>query len=208
MKSHSKSILSQIFTAVGAGAIFIVFFILLQFGLILSLVISFLVFAVLGAILRPKKAEMEINILLDGVTDEQLKQILKAGHEKQLVLKNLRNKVSKLEIKEQVDKIIDVVNRIFEDLKHDPKDVKIARQFLNYYLDSTIKILKKYTELSQHSGLSRGDVNATLEKTEHLLNKIYTAFEAQLAKLLEDDAMDLDTEVELLEQTLKMEGLD
>ncbi len=207
MKNNSTHI-GQISAAIAGGSIFIVFFVILQLSLILSILISFVSFALVGALLRPKKGQMEINVLLDGVTDENLKEILKTGHEKQKKLQELRNKVTKLEIKEQVDKIIDVVNRIFDDLKHDPKDVKIARQFLNYYLDSTIKILKKYTELSAHSGLNSSEVSATLDKTEQLLNKIYTAFEAQLAKLLEDDAMDLDVEVELLEQTLKMEGLD
>jgi 5-bromo-4-chloroindolyl phosphate hydrolysis protein len=203
-----KATTSQLIAGTAGGTIFLVFFLFLRFGIIPSVIIAAVTFALMGIIFKPKRDEMEMNVILDGVTDEALKEILKSGHKKQLMLKELKSKISKPQIRERVDKIIDVVNRIFEDLKYDPKDVKVARQFLNYYLDSTIKILKKYTELSMHSGLANSDVSQSLSKTEELLDKIYTAFEAQLAKLLEDDAMDLDTEVQLLEQTLKMEGLD
>ena len=46
-----------------------------------------------------------------------------------------------------------------------------------------------------------------VERVESLLDMLQTAYEKQLAVLLEDDVMDLETELEVLERTIRMEGL-
>ncbi|MFW5808048.1 MAG: 5-bromo-4-chloroindolyl phosphate hydrolysis family protein [Spirochaetota bacterium] len=206
MQKHIQP--GQILAGLVSGILFVLLFAVLQFALIITIVIAASAFGLMMLLAGQKTEEQKIEHLLGGIRNKDLKSILKSGHEKQLILTQLKDRIEKPEIRDRVDKIINVVNRIFDDLKHDPKDVRIARQFLNYYLDSTITIVQKYTDLSVHRGINSTDLSDTLTKTEDLLDKIYYAFEAQLAKLLEDDALDLDTEVALLEQTLKMEGLD
>jgi 5-bromo-4-chloroindolyl phosphate hydrolysis protein len=49
--------------------------------------------------------------------------------------------------------------------------------------------------------------NVIKQKVESLLSTIKQAFDKQLAKLLEDDVMDLDVEISVLEKTMKSEGL-
>ena len=52
------------------------------------------------------------------------------------------------------------------------------------------------------------EVRETLDKMESVLVTIRKAFQKQLGKLLEDDVMDLDTEIESFKKAIKTEGLD
>ncbi len=197
-----KSLISLVTGAI----VFSLLFYLLAFTLQIAIIIAALVTICIFIVSYAQKKQSEIEFFFSGVQDKDLQRVLREGYEKQQILKNLRIKIMKPEIREKLSRIIDVVDRIYADFKKDPKDVKAARQFLNYYLDSTIAIVQKYIELSVHSGAS-ADVETSLRNTEELLDKIHAAFEAQLSKLLENDTLNLDTEIQLLEKTFKMEGL-
>jgi 5-bromo-4-chloroindolyl phosphate hydrolysis protein len=51
------------------------------------------------------------------------------------------------------------------------------------------------------------EIVATLLKAENMLNSIALAYEKLLTKLLEDDIMNLDVEIETLEKTFRAEDL-
>lgn len=106
----------------------------------------------------------------------------------------------------KIDSIAATVSDILAEIRRDPDDLKRARQFLAYYLDSTIAILEKYEKLSANDA---GDpkIRASIERVETTLDTIGKAFEKQHANLLSNDVMDLDAELSLLENTINMEGL-
>lgn len=195
-----------LFSLAAGAVIFCILFFLLALTIQIAIVIAAVAALIFFVVSYAQKKQSEIEMFFSGVPDKNLQQVLRDGYDKQQKLKTLRTKVFKTEIRDKIGKIIDVVDRIYADFKKEPNDVKAARQFLNYYLDSTITIVTKYTELSAHAN-SSNEINSSLASTEELLDKIHAAFEAQLAKLLENDAMNLDTEIQLLEKTFKMEGL-
>ena len=122
------------------------------------------------------------------------------------VLKDLEAKITNKVVTQKIEGIIEVVEKIFDDLKKDPKDVKTARQFLIYYLDATINILERYHSICS-TNISSIEIKKSLDNVESLLDTIKDGFEKQLIKLLNDDILDLDTEIKLLDQTMKSEGL-
>ncbi|NLY17950.1 MAG: 5-bromo-4-chloroindolyl phosphate hydrolysis protein, partial [Clostridiaceae bacterium] len=97
-------------------------------------------------------------------------------------------------------------NDIFDDFVRDPKDIKIARRFTLYYLDTTERIVTKYYQLSNVPYLS-DDAKATLKNVESTLVMIKDTFRKQLKKLTENDVMDLDAEIKVLRNTIKQEGI-
>ena len=76
---------------------------------------------------------------------------------------------------------------ILDDSAKNPKDVRAARQFLNYYLDATIKIVARYADLARKEASLRGDPSS-LKRAESMLDMIRSAFEKQHARLLEDES--------------------
>jgi 5-bromo-4-chloroindolyl phosphate hydrolysis protein len=151
---------------------------------------------------RPR---IEFNIG-EGVTPQLLESTLKDGDQKVRALTDCSATIANPAVKAKIANIVDVVKRIFADFEKDPKDIKQARQFLSYYLDTTIKIVRKYSDLSTQSVRSP-EIAATLAKAELMLDSIEKAFEKQLARLLRDDVMDLDTDIETLEKTFNAEDL-
>lgn len=98
------------------------------------------------------------------------------------------------------------MEKILAEIRRDPADLKRSRQFLSYYLDATINIITKYATLSSQR-VDDESIGESLSRTERMLDTINLAFEKQLARLLSNDVMDLDTELTLLEKTIEMEGL-
>jgi 5-bromo-4-chloroindolyl phosphate hydrolysis protein len=91
-------------------------------------------------------------------------------------------------------------------IQEDPTKLKPSQQFLNYYLDATVNILTKYVDLAGKD-VRDAEIQKSLLKVETTLITIKDAFDKQLAKLLSNDAMNLDVEIQVLEQTINSEGL-
>ena len=94
---------------------------------------------------------------------------------------------------------------IFKVLQNDPRKVKSARQFTSCYLESTIKVLKLYTELKSNA-VSSTEMRTLQFKIQNMLISLKSAYEKQLEKLLRNDIMNLNTEIEVLETLLKLEA--
>ena len=199
--------IAGVLSGVIGGGLFLVFFFFIQMSLLPSLLLGLAGFG--GAYLfiyafRPKP-RIEFNIG-EGITPQLLETTMKEGGEKIGVLIDCAKNINNPVVREKIGRITDVTKRIFTNFEKDPKDIKQAKQFLSYYLDTSIKIVKKYRDLSAQNVRSP-EIAATLSKAELMLDSIEKAFEKQHARLLRDDAMDLDTEIETLEKTFNAEDL-
>lgn len=135
------------------------------------------------------------------MTDKAVKE----GLEK---LKNLRNNTRMIMNNEIASKIQDICKtgvEIFEYLDKNPEDISKARQFINYYLDATEKIVNQYVELSGRKDKTK-EIEESLARVEAMLDSIKETYSKQLHNLLEDDLLDLNTEIKVLEKTMKYEG--
>lgn len=194
---------APVVAAVVGGVLFAAMLIL--FGSVLWAIVAGIGGFVAGLlILTPQKKERTFE--LHGITREELEASLAEGRAKIAEIGRSAADVRNAAVKRKVEGLIDVANRIIEDIREDPKDLRRARQFFSYYLDATINIVRRYASLSQR-GVTSSDLASALARTEGTLDTLRKAFEKQLALLLEDDVMDLDTELQLLERTIKMEGL-
>lgn len=182
-----------------AAGLFLFFYIFIDIGLLASVLIAIGGFGA-GAFLFSRNNPKQIE------ADNDLKIALSEGSKKLLDIKRFEKLIKKSSVVGVVKEIEDLVARILDDIQKDPEnDLRPARQFLTYYLDSTVTILNKYVELSAQD--DHDSVQAALARVEKMLVTIRDAFEKQLGKLLTNDVMDLDTELSLLEQTINAEGL-
>ena len=193
-----------IVAGVVGGSLFLGFWRLFEFPLLLALVIGLVGFGAAALILRRRPEDLEIA--LPGLSREMVQTALREGGEKLSELKELSRRLSDPSIRSRFDGVVASADKILEDLRKNPKDIRAARQFLNYYLEATIKIVGTYAELADKN-LPSADIQASLRKAESMLDMIRAAFEKQHARLLEDDVLDLDAEMSLLKQTITMEGL-
>ena len=107
---------------------------------------------------------------------------------------------------EKIDRIGTITGKIFAYQQQNPgKDTQL-RSFLSYYLPTTLRILKAYAQM-EAQGIEGENISAAKERIEGMMDKVVEGFENQLDRLFENDAMDITTDVEVLERMLEKDGL-
>lgn len=154
----------------------------------------------------PRPGAMRVDLSGLNISEEDFNAALSGGAQKLTQLKRAAERISDKRVRGKAYAVCDSVARILSDIREDPKDLRPARKFLDYYLDATIKVVDRYASLSSKSVRS-DDLSSSLSRVEESLDTIKSAYDKQLVQLLENDVMDLDTELEVLERTIKMEGL-
>ena len=77
---------------------------------------------------------------------------------------------------------------------------------MSYYLPTTLKILRAYAQM-EAQGIEGENIKAAKSRIEGMMDKVVDGFEKQLDRLFQDDAMDIATDVEVLERMLDKDGL-
>ena len=106
----------------------------------------------------------------------------------------------------KIARIEEITSKILAYQKSHPNREGQLRPFLNYYLPTTLKILRAYARMEEQ-GVEGENIRTAKERIEGMMDKVVEGFEKQLDKLFRDDAMDITTDVEVLERMLEKDGL-
>lgn len=194
--------LISLIAAVISAKAFLLFFKSYLLSFLIGVLVYYLVYRTLKIIMKGKGSEKTLRDPFKAIAGEKA---VKDGMEK---LRNLRNKTRMIADNETAGKVQDICktgSEIFDYLGKNPEDIPKARQFLNYYLDATEKIVNQYVELSARKDKTP-EIEESLKKVETMLDSIKETYSKQLHNLLENDLLDLNTEISVLEKTMKYEG--
>lgn len=124
-------------------------------------------------------------------------------------LKEMKRQLADIDNEEIREKAQDIYNQaegIFAWVKAHPDCDDDVRRFCDYYLPTTIKLLKTYNEVEPHAASS--EVAAGIQKeVSGVLDPVTAAFHNLLDNLLKDTAMDISVEVSALESVFNQDGL-
>jgi 5-bromo-4-chloroindolyl phosphate hydrolysis protein len=140
-----------------------------------------------------------------NLSDGQLKTVILRCEERLSEIYEHRKKIVKPDIKTKVSEITETIENIMDVFIERPATLRTAKRFTDYYLDATVKILKKYNELAGYA-VKSPTINKGIEKAETTMDTIKEAFANLFFRLKEDDLMDLNTEIQVLENEIKMDG--
>lgn len=132
-------------------------------------------------------------------------EVIKEGMEKLRQISNYTRLIQSNEVAGKIREICKVGVEIFDDIKKNPNKINKIKQFTNYYLDATRKIVGQYVELSGKPNKTP-EAEQAIQKVEGLLDLIKQTFDRQLSNLMEDNLLDINTELTVLKNTMKMEG--
>ncbi len=110
------------------------------------------------------------------------------------------------EMSQKIARIEEITQKILAYQKNNPSKAPELRQFLNYYLPTTLKILNAYAQMDAQ-GIEGENISAAKARIEGMMDKVVEGFEKQLDQLFKTDAMDIATDVEVLERMLDKDGL-
>ncbi|WP_113627003.1 5-bromo-4-chloroindolyl phosphate hydrolysis family protein [Pectobacterium peruviense] len=118
-------------------------------------------------------------------------------------LKNLQKLPS--ELLDELKTIVEYAQLIVTCMKEDPKDVEPGTAFLNRYLPAVEKVAGEFVRLSNQLE-KHGKSDDFLLKNVTALKALGSAFQQQHARLLENDTLDFDAELNLVDNLLKTDG--
>lgn len=121
-------------------------------------------------------------------------------------IRSVNDAVSNEKLSAQIDRIGIITAKILEYQKNRPEAAPQLHSFLSYYLPTTLKILRAYGQLEAQE-VSGENINAAMVRIEGMMDKVVEGFEKQLDQLFQGDAMDITTDVEVLERMLSKDGL-
>jgi len=107
---------------------------------------------------------------------------------------------------EKIDRIGEITGKILDYQRSHPNKSGQLRSFLNYYLPTTLKVLRAYAQLDAQ-GIEGENITAAKKRIENMMDQVVFGFEKQLDRLFQDDAMDITSDVEVLENMLRQDGL-
>lgn len=180
---------------------------------VLAAVISVAVFFAVNAICKnggvigeAEKPKAEEKPKEESTGNAELDKMLKDGRMAIAEMKRLDDNIADPGISADIVRLEQISGKIFEEVKRDPKKLPKIRRFMDYYLPTTLKLLNSYDRMSG-AGISGENIDTTLAKVEGMMRTIVAAFEKQLDSLYGADALDISTDITVLENMMAREGL-
>lgn len=145
----------------------------------------------------PEEPETTGNKDLDQMLAEERRAIEE--------MKALDERIADEKISADIVRLQQVTERISKEVKSDPKKLPQIRKFMSYYLPTTLKLLRAYDSACAQ-GVSGENIDATKKGVAGIMDRIVAAFEKQLDSLFGDQALDISTDVTVLENMMVREG--
>lgn len=192
MNSSLRNILSVV---LALAAFFLLYFVLIK-NPIVSAIIAVAVFAAVFFIFQPK-----------AKNEEKTDTALKNCEEKLYRIKALYIKLANEELLQKVTEVLNYSSQIIHNFKND-EDVNGALiRSLDYYMEILLKIISNYLKLTSQK-VQTDEIRAFMQKMINSIDKIKKVFEKQLNESVEGDLLALDSELTVLNETLKLEEIE
>lgn len=121
-------------------------------------------------------------------------------------MRRLNDAIADETISAQIDQLEDATAKILDYVIEHPDKQPQIRKFLLYYLPTTLKLLNTYDRMGA-TGVSGENIDGTMTRIETMLETIVSSFHKQLDALFQDEAMDIASDITVLENLLVQEGL-
>jgi 5-bromo-4-chloroindolyl phosphate hydrolysis protein len=109
----------------------------------------------------------------------------------------LTDKLAQLEI---------LCGEIFRTVHDKPEKAPQIRKFMEYYLPTTLKIVRTYRVIDER-GVGGSEIIEARRRIDDALGTVIKGCQKLLSKLYQDDVLDITTDIDVLEQMLKRDGL-
>lgn len=109
-------------------------------------------------------------------------------------------------VRAKINEIMRITDKITQDAIDDPSDIPQIKKFLNYYLPTTIKLLNAYDRMSSQ-GIEGENLDKSMKNINEMLDTVIEAYKKRLDSLFANQALDIETDIEVMNSMLAREGL-
>lgn len=137
---------------------------------------------------------------------EECQKILDEGKEYISYIQKCNDDIPGMEMSQKLSRLQMIITRIFEEVGKNPSLASDLRKFMNYYLPTTRKLLDVYCDMDKETIIST-NVEKTKKEIEDTLDTINQAFENLLNSFFEEKALDVSSDISVLQTMFAQEGL-
>lgn len=121
-------------------------------------------------------------------------------------IRRLNDAISDSKLSGQINDLESTTAKILDHVISSPEKLPQIWKFMNYYLPTTLKILNAYDRMGA-AGVAGENIGGTMERIETMMDTIVSSFHKQLDALFRDEAMDIASDITVMESLLAQEGL-
>ena len=155
---------------------------------------------------EPKQEKKQEEKKQETTGDPELDKLIQERDRAVSEMRRLNDSIEDETISAQIDHLEEVTRKIIGEVDKQPKKLPQIRRFLNYFLPTTLKILNAYDRMDS-AGIAGDNISTTKAKVENMMGTIVQAFDKQLDALFGAEAMDISTDITVMENLLAQEGL-
>ena len=152
-----------------------------------------------GAAPQPKKPAQAPTPKAQPAAEDEYAALLRQ-------LRDVNDAIPAPVMSQKISRLEEVSGRIFALAQKDPDKKAQLQKFMNYYLPTALKLLNTYASLSGQA-VEGTNITEAKHSIERSMDLLVTAFENQLDKLFQADALDVNADIAALEGMLNLDGL-
>ena len=136
----------------------------------------------------------------------EIDPILEEGNRALSEMGRLYMSIKDVEVRQKINEIMRITDKITQDAIEDPSDIPQIKKFMNYYLPTTIKLLNAYDRMSAQ-GIEGENLDKSMKNINDMLDAAIVAYKKRLDSLFANQALDIETDIEVMNTMLAREGL-
>lgn len=137
---------------------------------------------------------------------QQMRETVERGQAYLDAIRKANDAIPGVEISEKLFRLENAVSRIYTQIQKSPEKLPELRRFQDYYLPTTLKLVETYREFDGQP-LAGENITSAKKEIEASLDTINQAFEKLFDSLFAETAMDVSTDISVLQTLLAQEGL-
>ena len=136
----------------------------------------------------------------------EIDPIVQEGNKALAEMGRLYQSIRDPEVRVKINEIMRITDKIVQDAIADPSDIPQIKKFMNYYLPTTIKLLNAYDRMSA-VGVEGENLDKSMKSINEMLDAAIVAYKKRLDSLFANQALDIETDIDVMNQMLAREGL-
>ena len=198
------------------GVVFAIFSVLFRPHSLGAFILAAALSGFAGAIVRVMASGLDLSTKektpdslkkMEGTTgNPDVDGLLEKGRQMILEIREENKKIPDTGLTAKLDELENQCAEIFRAVYDKPAKASQIRKFMDYYLPTTLKMVKGYRVLGERN-LTGTDVAAARKRIDDALGVVLKGCQKMLDNLYRDDVLDITTDIDVLEQMLKRDGL-
>ena len=142
----------------------------------------------------------------ESTGDEKVDSLLAEGEKSVVEMRGQYDAITDDTVRRKANDLIDITEKIFKKLQAEPGVYNQVKRFSDFFLPTSVKLLGTYERFGQ-SGVTGENITSTMERIDSALDMTLTSYKKFYDSLFENQALDIETDISVLETLLKQDGL-